>query len=165
MVANHRQLLGHDREGAARILALANGSSSNVFNDGTSSSAHLVFRRKMHRIVAQHGAFDELHDEERASVCLADLVDRADVWIIESRRRSCLAKQAVAIVLIQVAGDHLDRNRPAKLGVIGAINDTIPPAPSTDSIRYRPRVVPITFVGAAPLDAFPAMGQQQSVAF
>lgn len=33
----------------------------------------------------QRGAFEIFHDDERAAVLLADVVDRADVWMIERR--------------------------------------------------------------------------------
>ena len=52
-------------------------------------------RRRPRQEVPKRLAFDELHDDERAPVRLVDVVDRADVRVLERRRRPGLALQSL----------------------------------------------------------------------
>jgi hypothetical protein len=66
-------------------------------------------------------ALDVLHDDEHAAAGVTDLMDLADVWVIERRRSQGFAPQAFACdeVLFVVRIEPLDRDVPFELGIVG----------------------------------------------
>ncbi len=71
-------------------------------------------------LVAGHG------DEEPAVVRLVDVVDGADVRVIERRRGARLLDEALLGVLVprQLGGEELEGDGPLEAGVLGAVHDT-----------------------------------------
>ncbi len=61
---------------------------------------------------------------------LADLVDRADVRMIERRRRAGLAMEALhrAVVAGEILRQELERDVPAETQVLGVVDDAHSPA-------------------------------------
>ncbi len=82
-----------------------------------------------HRPVAdpvfQRLAFEKLHRDEPLPAVLADLVNRADVRMVQRRRGARLAHEAVGRGAIagQLIGQELQRDVTAKQKVLGAIDD------------------------------------------
>ena len=83
---------------------------------------------------------------------LVDLVDRADVRVIQSRHRPGLTLEAVLRVSIveQILGQELDRDLTVQIGVIGNVNrrhaaladalqDLVAPVLLSLMILHRPR--------------------------
>ena len=73
--------------------------------------------------VAQRVALEELHYEEWLAVDFVDLVDRADVRMIERRRRAGLALQTLdRRRIMQRLRNHLDRHHPPEPCVFGFVD-------------------------------------------
>jgi len=68
--------------------------------------------------------FDELHGDEDVALCLADFVDRAEVRVIERRRRTRFSHQALARGWIGLVfgSQELDRDRAAELKIVGQVD-------------------------------------------
>src|SRR5689334_5355202 len=75
-------------------------------------------------------AVEELHRDERVALMLVDLVDRADVGMIQGRRGLGLALEAAECLGIfgDVVGKEFQRDEPLELGVLGLVDDTHPAA-------------------------------------
>ena len=80
--------------------------------------------------VFQRRAVEELHHEESLSPVLADVVDRADVRMIQRRCRLGLAPEALESlsVLRQILRQKLERDEAPQPGVLSLVDDTHPPA-------------------------------------
>jgi hypothetical protein len=65
-----------------------------------------------------------MHDE-RSLVLLADVVDRADVRVVQRRRRLRFAREPAQRLWIprELFGDELERHRTAEARVVGLVND------------------------------------------
>src|SRR5260370_41018331 len=74
------------------------------------------FHRPAGDQVLERGAVEELHDEEGASLFFADVVDRADVGMIESGRGLGLAAKTLQClpILREVVGKELEGNEAAE---------------------------------------------------
>ena len=75
--------------------------------------------------IVQCLALHPFHDDERLAIVLADVVDGADVGMVQ---RGCGARfNAEALnglsIARQILGDELQRDRTAKAGVVGAVDD------------------------------------------
>ena len=73
----------------------------------------------------QRRPVEELHDEERAAVLLADIVNGADVGVIQRRRGACLAaesRQGLGIVG-EVWRQELQRDEALQPGILGFVDD------------------------------------------
>ena len=70
-------------------------------------------------------ALEQLHGDERLAVLFADLVNRADVRMIERRRRPRLEPEALGRLraALQIAWQELQRDVPAKRQILGLIDD------------------------------------------
>ena len=75
-------------------------------------------------------ALQILHGDERASVLLADVVDRADVWMVERRCGPGFALKAAQGLGItrQIFGDELERNGTVKPRIFGFVHHAHPAA-------------------------------------
>ena len=79
-------------------------------------------------------ALDDFHRDVGAAIGFADIVNRADVRMVEGCRRARLSQQptAPAWMLGQVCRQDLERDVAAQLRIVGAIHLAIPPAPSLE---------------------------------
>ena len=75
-------------------------------------------------------ALEQLHRDEELAVVLTDLMDRADVRMIERRRRARLAMEALhrPVVAGEILRQELERDVPAESEVLGVVDDAHPPA-------------------------------------
>ena len=71
-------------------------------------------------------AFQVLHRDEWARFVLANLVDRANIRMVQRRRGPCFPPETLECQRIagDVIGKKLQRNKAAKLGVFGLVNHT-----------------------------------------
>ncbi len=68
--------------------------------------------------------FEELHGDEELALVLADLVDLANVRVVDARRGSCLAPEAAPRRLVLRHGDHrLQRHRAMEPLVARGVDD------------------------------------------
>ena len=74
----------------------------------------------------ERSALHELHGDERPALDLADLVNSADVWMIELREGLGLADESLVRRLVfQRSGmEHLDRDVTRQRGIVGSIHDS-----------------------------------------
>ena len=73
-------------------------------------------------------AFEEGHGEERLPVGLVDLVNVADVWVVQTRSRLRFPDETGFVfgIFNGVRGEELEGDRPFQLGVLSLVNDTHP---------------------------------------
>ena len=66
------------------------------------------------------------HRDEGPAVLLVNLVDGADVWVIESRCRASLAAKALQRLMVfgDVVGEKFQRDKAAQLGVFSLVDHT-----------------------------------------
>ena len=71
-------------------------------------------------------AVEQLHDDERLALVLADVVDRADVRMVQRRGGARLALEALERLRVarQLARQELERDLAAEARVLGAVDDT-----------------------------------------
>ncbi len=88
-----------------------------------------------HRLAAdqvfERLAVHQLHDDERAPVLLTQLVDRADVGVVQHRRRPRLAlepRQSLG-TFGQCLGQKLERHLPAQDQILGPVHHAHPATP------------------------------------
>src|SRR5215467_11194402 len=74
----------------------------------------------------QSHPFQKFHDDERMTIVLPDLMDRADVGMVQRRGGSRLASRSFERlrVMSNSVGQEFQRNETPKLGVLGFIDDT-----------------------------------------
>ena len=75
--------------------------------------------------ILQRRALQVLHDDERTPVLLADVMDGADVRVVQRRRRPRFTRESAQCVRIrrELVGDELERHRAAESRVFGLIHD------------------------------------------
>ena len=75
--------------------------------------------------ILQRRALQILHDDERAPVLLADVVDRADVRVVQRRRRPRFAREPAQRLRIprELFGDELERHGTVQPRVFGFVDD------------------------------------------
>ena len=73
----------------------------------------------------------QFHGDERLALVLVNVVDRADVGVIEGRGGTGLTLEALQglMVLGHFFRQELERNEALKLGVLGLVDDTHASAP------------------------------------
>jgi len=76
------------------------GSVERVGDLDSERQQHLDFQRTSGDAVFQRHAVEKLYDDERMSIVLADLVDDADVAVIQRGRRPSLTAKAFESVLV-----------------------------------------------------------------
>ena len=79
-------------------------------------------------LVVEALAGNESHRDEGSAFDFIDLVDSADVWVIEARRSLRLAEETLFLVTIaeQMGAEELESNRTLELGVLGLVDDAHP---------------------------------------
>ena len=87
---------------------------------------HLQFHRTSGDHVLEGHAVQELHDEESAAVVLADVVDGADVGMIQGGGRLGLAAETLQglMILREIVGEEFQSDETAQTGVLGFVDDT-----------------------------------------
>ena len=80
--------------------------------------------------VLERLAIQKLHGDERLAVVLADLVDRADVRMVQRRRGTRFAPEAFQRLRVagHFLGQELQGHEAAKVGVLGLVDHTHPAA-------------------------------------
>jgi hypothetical protein len=81
----------------------------------------------------QRLAFQQFHGDERLLFVLPDIVDGADVWMIQSRGGACFSLKAVESLAVSghLGGKEFQGNMPAKASVLGFVDHTHAPATQT----------------------------------
>lgn len=86
-------------------------------------------RRLGHRAGAEHDLeripLEEFHDEKAPRLVPAEVVDRADVGVIERRGRSGFALEALDCrdIVRQFRGQELERDLPAQAQILGTVDN------------------------------------------
>src|SRR5262249_54306833 len=89
---------------------------------------------QLHRLavdqVLQRLAREALHHDEEVAIMLADLVDSADIGVIQSRCGAGLAAEALKSlgVVGRIVGKKFEGDEAAERGVLGLVDDTHPTA-------------------------------------
>ena len=80
--------------------------------------------------VLQCFAVHELHGDERTPAFLGDLIDRADIGMVQRRSSTRLAPEALqrSAVVGEVIGEELERYRPVKQRIFCLVHHTHAPA-------------------------------------
>jgi hypothetical protein len=75
--------------------------------------------------VVQGVPLEQLHHEKRLPVVLTDVVERANVWMIQGRRGARLTLKSIGGRLIarELGWEKLDRNRAAESNILRAVDD------------------------------------------
>lgn len=109
---------------------------------------------------AQRDAVEVLHDQEVHAVLTANVMERADVWMIERRNRARFAFEALACSRIvgDARGQHLYRDRAIESAVARAVDITHSTGPMRGPSKYGPMRLPSKLLVAAapPNDGAPA---------
>src|SRR4029077_2044761 len=82
-------------------------------------------QRTPRNAVLQRYAIQKFHGDERMTIMLADLVDCADVRMVQGRSCTCFAAETFQCLRIlgHIFGEKLQRNEAPKLGVLSLIDD------------------------------------------
>ena len=90
-----------------------------------SAECHLQFQRTPGDPVLERHAVQVLHDQEGAAVVLADVVDGADVGMIQGGGCLGLAAEALQSLMIlgEVVGEKFESDEAAEAGVLGFVDD------------------------------------------
>src|SRR5205814_8144661 len=77
-------------------------------------------------LVLQSKAVEELHRDKGAALLFADIVDGADVGMIERRRGARFAAEALEHLRIagEIVGQELQRDKAAEAAVLGLVDQT-----------------------------------------
>jgi hypothetical protein len=97
------------------------------------------------------GALEGQAAGQRREQHAAEGVHVADrVRLLDGRRQTGFAAEALEIVGVacQRGSNDLDRDPPAELGLLGEVHHAHAPLPSTPSIRYPAKIVPILIAAA-----------------
>src|ERR1700735_3979299 len=72
----------------------------------------------------KRGAVEEFHDEEGASGVLADVVDGADIGMVQRRGGFGFAAETLKCLMIlgEVVGKKLERDKTSEAGVFGLVD-------------------------------------------
>ncbi len=87
--------------------------------------------------MASRRPFEKFHDDEAQAAVLSNFVDGADVGMVQSGSgASFTAKTFQGLRVVRdIVGQELQRDEAAERGVLGAVDDTIPPPPNLSRIR------------------------------
>ena len=86
---------------------------------------HAVERQRPARdLVLQRAAVEQFHDDELLALVLADVVDRADVRVVERRGDARLAAEPFERLGVggEIGGQELQRDLAAETNVLGAVD-------------------------------------------
>ena len=80
--------------------------------------------------VLERLAFQQLHGDEVASVVLANLVDRADIWVVQSGGGASFALKTVERerIFFRLGRQELERDMAAQVDVLGFVDNAHPSA-------------------------------------
>src|ERR1700683_4981893 len=88
---------------------------------------HFVERQRLAGdAMLERGAFHEFHGNKQLAVLLADLVDGADVGMIQRGGCACLSPKTLECLwnLGEAVGKKFERDEPAEGGVLGFVDNT-----------------------------------------
>ena len=120
--------LGHENVGGLNV-AMNNASRVRRIQRVRDLDTQRQDRFQLHRTVADHvlecSARQKFHDQERAAFLLANVINRADVGMVQSRSRLGFTAKALQRlpVLCQVVGKKLERDKAAQPRVLGFVDD------------------------------------------
>ena len=102
-----------------------------------SASSRLEFHRTAGDHVLEGDAVEELHDEEGAAVVLADVVDGADVGMIQGGGRLGFAAETLQRlgILREIFGEEFEGHEAAEARVLGLVDDTHAAAAEFSTMR------------------------------
>src|SRR5437899_8124513 len=85
----------------------------------------------------QRQPVQKLHDEERMTVLLPDLMDRTDIGMVQGGSSTGLAAKTFQCLwlLCHIVGQEFESNKATKVGVLGLIND---PHTAAAQLLYDP---------------------------
>ena len=84
--------------------------------------------RPMRQQLAQGLPLEQLHHEVRSALVLADVVDRADIRVVQRGSGACFgAKPLEGAGVHQIVRDELEGDGPAQANVFARVDDTHPP--------------------------------------
>ena len=106
--------------------SLAVGGAECIRNLGPPFKHFIERQRLAGDAMLQRRAFHEFHGNKRLTVLLANLVDRANVGMIQRRRRARLSPKTFQSLwnLGQVVGKKFKRDKPAEGGILGLVDNT-----------------------------------------
>ena len=90
-------------------------------------------QRTLLEALGQRLAGEVLHHQEHRTLVLADVVERADVRVVQRRGRAGFAPEPIKGVPVagQIGGQELEGHAPAQPGVLGLVNNTHTAAANT----------------------------------
>ena len=104
--------------------SLAMGGVERVCNLNRDVEKLVVRKRPRYQALGQRFAFEHFHSYERLAIMLADLVNGADIFVIDGRSRAGLVAKALqgCSIRSQIARKKLQRNPPPQRKVLGLVN-------------------------------------------
>ncbi len=80
-------------------------------------------------LVFQRGAIDEFHNDKLLVVFFLDVVDRADIRMIQRRSGFCFLEEPRLFRFVgsKMMGEKLHRNEPIQFRILSLVNDTHAP--------------------------------------
>jgi hypothetical protein len=105
--------------------SFAVGGSECVRNLSPPFKNLLKRQRPSGNVMLQRGAFHKLHGNKRLAILLANLVDRANVGVIQRGSCTRLSTKPFQYLRIvgQVVGNKLERDEPMKGRILGLVHD------------------------------------------
>lgn len=105
--------------------------------DGEIEDLRELERLPVPQPVAQGLAFEQLHGQQRLAIGVIDLVDGADVRVVQRRGGARLALEALEreVVARELRRQELERDVAPQLRVVGAYTTPIPPEPICSMTR------------------------------
>ena len=111
--------------------AFAVGGIEGISNFDSECQQHVGFQRTPRDAVLERDTVQELHDDERMPIVLADLVNCADVRMIQRRGSLGFALEAAQRlrVLRNIVGQEFESDKATEVGILGLVHHTHPTAP------------------------------------
>ncbi len=69
-------------------------------------------------------SLEELHDKERNTLVLSDIVDSTNVWVVHPRNCTSFALEPIELGTLDTTrrGEHLDGYGPVEAGILGVVH-------------------------------------------
>ena len=111
----------------------------------------------------QRGAFQQLHGDERLPILLADVMNRADVGMVQrgSRLRLALKPRQRLRIFCHIVGKEFQRDKTVQPGVLGLVHHAHSPAPKSFQDAVMRKRLPYQRIGTGhvPLILWPTSSQ------